>query len=140
MQMALVASAVANNGVLMRPYLVQSVSSSTGELVSTTQAEVYNTVMSSTVASEIRDILTGVVTNGTGKLAAVDGTTVAGKTGTAETSSTTYNAWFIGMAPADDPKVVVVVMIEDAGSDASTTAAPIASACIQEALQEEGLL
>ncbi len=140
MQMALVASAVANDGVLVHPYLVQSVSSPAGELISTTQTEVYGTVMSSTVASEIRDILTGVVTNGTGTLAAVDGTTVAGKTGTAETSSTSYDAWFIGMAPADDPKVVVAVIIEDAGSDASTAAAPLAGACIQEALQEEGLL
>lgn len=138
-QMALVYSAIANNGVLMRPYLVKNITGPAGDIVSTTTAQTYAQVVSPSVAEQVRDAMKGVVEEGTGTGAAVRGTTVAGKTGTAEVSNSVENAWFVGMAPADDPKVVVAVMLEN-GGQGGATAAPIAGDLIETALTAKGVL
>ena len=67
------------------------------------------------------DVLEGVINEGTGTAAGIDGVQVAGKTGTAETGKATDDSWFTGFAPSDDPSVVVALVLEEAGSGRSTS-------------------
>ncbi|MFR1640280.1 MAG: penicillin-binding transpeptidase domain-containing protein [Eggerthellaceae bacterium] len=85
----------------------------------------------------VRTVLEGVVKNGTGTAAAVSGVTVAGKTGTAENANGKDNSWFVGMAPSEDSRVVVALIIENGGSGA---AAQKAQNVLKTALEVQGLL
>jgi len=140
MQMAMVSAAIANGGVLMKPYLVQTVRTSDLDVVSETKPSVLSTAVSPTTAATLRDMMIGVVQNGTGKAAQISGVQVAGKTGTAETTAgQAPHAWFTAFAPAQAPRVVVAVIVEHGGTmgDEATggkVAAPIAKAVIQAVL------
>jgi len=140
LQMAMVGEAIANDGVLMRPYLVARARDSSLRVLETAQPSVYSVPLSPEDAGYLRDMMVGVVESGTGTAAQISGVSVAGKTGTAETGSGgAPDAWFLGFAPADNPVVVVVVLVENGGDigDEATggkVAAPIARAVIQEAL------
>jgi cell division protein FtsI/penicillin-binding protein 2 len=116
LQMALVGCGIANDGVIMQPYLVDSVYGSNGEKSYSASPSQYLQALSSSTAERVRNVLKGVVTQGTGTAAAVPGVSVAGKTGTAETGKEHDDSWFVGMAPADDPKVVVAIVIEEGDS------------------------
>jgi peptidoglycan glycosyltransferase len=137
LQMAMVAAAIANGGVLMRPYLVQTVRAADLTVVSQAQPSTYSQALSSGDAATLRDMMLGVVNNGTGTAAQIPGMQVAGKTGTAETAAgQAPHAWFTAFAPADAPKVAVAVFVEHGGSlgnDATggAVAAPIAKAVIK---------
>ncbi|MDO4606111.1 MAG: penicillin-binding protein 2 [Bowdeniella nasicola] len=132
LQMAMVASAVANNGSLMTPYLVKTVRDADLAEVSSTAPKEYSRPMSAQTAATITELMKAVVTDGTGKPAALKGVQVAAKTGTAQTGNESHpHAWIIGFAPADDPQVAVAVLVEhggDAGgaADGGHTAGPIA--------------
>ena len=145
LQMAMVGSAIANGGVLMRPYLVADTRDSSLQILSVARPETYGTPMSAETASTMRDMMIAVVEGGTGTAAGITGVSVAGKTGTAESGSDAApHAWFLGFAPADNPVVVVVVIVENggnAGSEATggTVAAPIAKAVIQKAIELDQL-
>jgi len=97
--------------------------------------------MSAATATQLRDMMISVVEGGTGTAARIPGVSVAGKTGTAESGTDAApHAWFLGFAPADNPVVVVVVIVENggnAGSEATggTVAAPIAKAVIEKAIE-----
>ena len=78
--------------------------------------------LSKTTAGRVRDMLLGVVQNGTGTAAAIPGIDVAGKTGTAEKENGN-DSWFVGMAPAEDPRVVVAIVIEDGEEGVGTAKA-----------------
>ncbi|MFR3273242.1 MAG: penicillin-binding transpeptidase domain-containing protein [Slackia sp.] len=142
MQMAMVASAIANDGVLETPYFVEGVYNSKGERSFTASAKAYGTVMSKQTADSITDMMIGVVENGTGYEAAISGVEVAGKTGTAETNKEYNDSWFVGFAPADNPSVVVAVAIEEGvhGNDEAGLASPRAKKVLETALQVQGLL
>jgi cell division protein FtsI/penicillin-binding protein 2/cell division protein FtsW (lipid II flippase) len=144
LQMAMVASAVANDGVIETPYFVEAVYNYKGERSYTATTTPYATVMSQDTADTINDMLVGVVNNGTGYDAEVSGVQVAGKTGTAETGKEREDSWFVGYAPADDPTVVVAVLIEEGvdadAEDESGLASPRASAVIEKALEVQGNL
>ena len=123
MQMALVGCAIANEGALMQPYLVDGVYNANGERsFSPIPIKLKQALDADTAAQEI-EIMKGVVSNGTGAAAAVSGVTVAGKTGTAERGDGGDDSWFVGLAPAGDPKVVVAVAIEHGESGAGAVAA-----------------
>ena len=98
--------------------------------------------MSSDNSDQLTDMMELVVEEGTGTPAAIQGTSVAGKTGTAEQGpGQPPHAWFTGFAPADDPEVAVAVVVEDggrAGSEAygGSVAGPISKAVMEAALQE----
>jgi peptidoglycan glycosyltransferase len=77
------------------------------------------------VADKIKALMIDVVRNGTGKAAAIKGVEVAGKTGSAENPHGQAHAWFVGFAPAEDPKIAVAVVVENAGSGGAV-AGPIA--------------
>jgi peptidoglycan glycosyltransferase len=135
LQMAMVAAAVANHGVLMKPYVVQRAVGPDGKTVFTTRPQRYTRVMGPQVASELNSMMQAVVTGGTGTAAAIPGIPVAGKTGTAETGrGDIYTAWFIAFAPANNPRVAVAVVVEDQpGGFGGKVSAPIAKT-IMEAL------
>lgn len=136
LQMAMVAAATANGGRLMRPYLVERVITPDGVVVRQQQPEELGSVASAYVSSEVGRMMQNVVREGTAAKSGLSGLSVAGKTGTAETGSRSGNdVWFIGYAPADDPKVAVAVVIEDSSGTGGTVAAPIAGEVIRTALR-----
>ncbi len=136
LQMAMVGSAIANNGDEMKPYLVDGIYNANGERSFTATPEKLRTSISSDTAKRVREVLKGVVKSGTGTAAQIDGVEVAGKTGTAE-KATTNDSWFVGMAPADDAEVVVAVVIEDGDEGVGSQKA---HDILQAALEVQGLL
>ena len=136
LHMAMVAAAVANNGVVARPYLVERIFNADGETVETTEISEIGRAMAPETASVLAQMMERVVTEGTGRRAAVPGVRVAGKTGTATGQGDFSNPWFIGFAPVDNPSIALAVFIEgssNSGESATggTTAAPIASKLIE---------
>ena len=138
LQMAMVASAVANRGVLMHPLIGTRTVDPDGRTALDIQPRTYSKVMSAGTAAELTAMMTRVVQEGTGTAAALEGIDVAGKTGTAERNieQNITQPWFIGFAPADNPKVAVAVTIEKTvGGFGGTDAAPIARAVMESLLQ-----
>lgn len=136
LHMAMVASAVANNGVVARPYLVERIFDADGQTVEETEFSEIGRAMAPETASMLAQMMERVVTEGTGRQAAVPGVRVAGKTGTATGSGDFSNPWFIGFAPVDNPTIALAVFIEGSptsGESATggTIAAPIASQLIE---------
>ena len=140
LQMAMVAAAIANGGQLMEPYLVQTVRTADLDVVSKASPSVLSTAVSPTTATALRDMMIGVVENGTGTAAKIPGIQVAGKTGTAQTTDNSApHAWFTAFAPADAPRVAVAVIVEHGGTlgneaTGGRVAAPIAKAVMQAVL------
>lgn len=140
LQIAMISAAVANGGVQMEPYLVSTVRSQDLEVVTSTEPSELGRPISATSAQALRDMMVGVVADGTGKAAQISGVEVAGKTGTAQTSEEAApHAWFTAFAPATDPQVAVAVIVENGGSAGNeatggAVAAPIARAVIEAVL------
>jgi penicillin-binding protein A len=137
MEAAMIASAVANKGRLMKPYLVSQVQAPDLTVVDKTDPEEMSTPVSAEVAAQLTEMMTSVVNNGTGRRARIDGVQVAGKTGTAENSANDHT-WFIGFAPADDPKIAVAVFVRNGGRTGGDISAPIAKTVIQAYLDGQG--
>lgn len=131
--MAMLASAFANDGMMMKPYIVDHVVYPDGTETKNTVPEKLTEICTAEEAAAIRDMMIGVVSGGTGTAAAINGVTVAGKTGTAENATGYDHSWFIGFAPAENPKVAVAVVIENANYGSAT---PIAGKVMQAALAE----
>ncbi len=139
LQMALVAGGVANGGRVMKPYYLQEIVTADGNVVSKTQPEQWLVATKAVTASQLNTMMQNVVNYGTGTQAALEGISVAGKTGTAEKGDGTNLAWFIGFAPADDPQVCIAVVIEDTQSTGGEAAAPLAAAVMKTALAQPSL-
>jgi peptidoglycan glycosyltransferase len=137
LQMAEVAAAVANQGELMEPRLWSRVIDPDGRETELDPAR-QSRVMSEDIASELGDMMTSVVQEGTGTAAAVSGIDVAGKTGTAEVSGGVNQAWFIGFAPADDPKIAIAATVERTSGFGGPTAGPIFKAVAEAILNQGG--
>src|SRR3712207_581087 len=99
----MIAAAIANGGSLMKPYLVDHVTVPDLSVIDRTDPEEMSSPFSSDVAGQLTEMMTSVVEKGTGRKARVEGVKVAGKTGTAENAGEDHS-WFVGFAPADDPK------------------------------------
>jgi peptidoglycan glycosyltransferase len=139
LQMALVAAAVANDGRVMKPYVMQTITSPSGEVLERAASEEWMTAMSRTNASSLTTMMERVVTSGSGSGAAIPGVRVAGKTGTAERGDGTNLAWFICFAPANDPQVAVAVVLENVQTTGGAAAAPIAADVMRAALAQPAL-
>jgi peptidoglycan glycosyltransferase len=136
LQMAMVAAAVGNHGVIMRPYVVGRVTGPGGGVIVRTHPHKYERAMKTGTARDLTRMMEAVVTGGTGTAAQIPGVRVAGKTGTAETGSTERpnTTWFAAFAPAGAPRVAVAVVLEDQTGAGGTTAAPIARQIMQALL------
>lgn len=135
LQGAMIAGAVANRGLLMKPYLVKELQAPDLSVLDVTKPEALNPdqpqAIPAEVAGQLTTMMTSVVNNGTGKKAQIENVQVAGKTGTAENAPGKQpHAWFIGFAPADNPTVAVAVVIENAGNENSEATGGEASAPI----------
>jgi len=133
LQMAEVASAVANGGSLMKPQIWSRVVDPDGRVTKRLEPSEYSQPIDEQTAEELTTAMEGVVNEGTGTNAAISGVPVAGKTGTAETpfnetcgGGTEENqAWFIGFAPADDPQIAIAATVECTTAFGNDVAAPI---------------
>ncbi|MFI6982748.1 penicillin-binding transpeptidase domain-containing protein [Embleya sp. NPDC050154] len=145
LQMAMVAAGIANDGDVMRPYLVERLTRGDGSTVQATHHETLARAVSPPVARQLQKMMQDVVTNGTGGNARIDGAIVGGKTGTAqhgERNRAVPYAWFIAYAKADadaKPAVAVAVVVEDGAADRADItggglAAPIAKAVMSAVL------
>ncbi len=134
-QLAMSYGAIANEGLLMSPLLVRELRDASGNVMERREPAVVRRVLRPAVAAAMRTILRGVVTEGTGSAAEVEGYGVAGKTGTAQKyvkelgrySKESYVASFVGFAPWDDPEVLCVVVLDEPRGDiyGGSVAAPV---------------
>jgi penicillin-binding protein A len=135
LQMAEVAATVANKGVRMKPRLMERVVAKDGRVKQRIRPQKAADVMSAKSAAEVGQMMQHVVEEGTGTAARLQGISVAGKTGTAEIPGTSENqVWFIGYAPADNPRMAVAVTIERTQGEGGTVAAPVAKQVLQTLL------
>ncbi len=131
LHMAMICSTIANDGVLMKPYMISESVRFNGESTYEQQPEVLQRVFSENTTERVKNGMIAVVneSGGTGSNARISGVTVAGKTGTSEGAGEN-DAWFIGFAPADNPEIAVAVFVEDAGAG-GYSAAPIAKSVME---------
>lgn len=142
-QMITAACAVVNGGRLMKPYLVEAIEDSDGNVLKQTSPKVVSTPISAETSATMRKLLYGVVENGGGKNAKVNGYAIGGKTGTAQIyrngkiESNLHIGSFVGFAPADNPRVALLVTVNEAKVKpdyGGTTAAPFAAQIFEEIL------
>lgn len=139
LEMAMVGCAIANNGVIQKPYLVDSIYNAEGKCSFTASPSPLMTTTNSATANRVKSILEGVVASGTGGAAAVPGVKIAGKTGTAETGKPIDDSWFVGIGPSENSRVVVAIVLEE-GSDLPGGAASRAQGVLRTALQVQGVI
>jgi len=135
LQMALVTAGIANDGIVMKPSLIERVSRPKGGEVQGLDTEEWKRAMSAANARVLGRMMGNVVDEGTGQAARIQGIDVAGKTGTADFGGKNL-VWFVAFAPANDPKVAIAVAIEDqpSGVSGGVVAAPIAKQVLEALL------
>ncbi len=136
LQMALIAATVANGGNEPRPFIVRQIVRG-GIVAGAFPSGTLASPLSADTADEVKNMMVAVVERGTGTVASLPNVVVAGKTGTATNPHGAAHSWFVCFAPADDPRVVVAILVENAGYGAAV-AGPIARDVLQTALQSTG--
>lgn len=140
--------AIANGGKLVQPYLVSSIIDADGKTVEKTETKVVRQVISSETSATVREMMKGVVDNGTGKNGYVAGYSVGGKTGTstklgesAEGEGDKYIVSFAAIAPSDNPEIAMLIIVDEPNQDLGGGAlcAPIAAQVIEEAMSVLGI-
>lgn len=146
LQLVSAMQAIANGGVRVKPRIVRAIVDSEGSVVERFESEVIGRSCSAKTSKQVLEILENVCVNGTGKRAQVQGFRVGGKTGTAQLvengvySADKFIASFLGVAPVDDPRVVVLVKIEKPSVQwGGTVAAPVFSRVTEKALWKLGV-
>ncbi len=145
LQLISAVSAVANGGTLMKPHLVRHFTDENGTIVKTVQPTVVRQVVSEETSNIVCELLENAVTNGSGQNAYIKGYRVAGKTGTSEKlprGSGKYTASFVGFAPANDPKVACLVVVDEPAGGSyygGQVAAPAVGKILQDTLNYMGV-
>lgn len=138
MHMAMVASAVANSGEMMRPYLVQTLTDRQGKIVSSRKPEKWQTAIDQQTANIMQGLMVDAVEWGYAGAALLPGYRVGGKTGTAESGGEIPHGWFIGFAGEDEPRIAVAVLLEY-GGEGGGEPARIGARLLESALQSIGV-
>lgn len=136
LQMALIVATIANGGDEPRPFIVRQIRRGENS-VSVFPSGTLASPISADTATQVTNMMIAVVERGTGTVASLPNVTVAGKTGTATNPHGAAHSWFVCFAPANDPRAVVAIVVENAGYGA-TVAAPIARDVLATALQNTG--
>ena len=142
LQMAMVAAAIANDGDVMRPYVVDEVRAANLAVLDRTDPQTISEAISDTTAEELTTMMVATVDSGTATPAQIPGIEVAGKTGTAQsTADRPPYAWFVSFAPADDPQVAVAVLVESSDTSRSEIGGgrlggPIAKAVMEAVINQ----
>ncbi|MFQ6040835.1 MAG: peptidoglycan D,D-transpeptidase FtsI family protein [Candidatus Poribacteria bacterium] len=141
LQMLSAMNVIANNGILMKPYVVKEIIDDKGKVIKTIIPKAERRVLSSKTAQTVTQILVGVVESGTGKRAQVKGYQVAGKTGTAQKAGKggyldKYIGSFVGFLPADNPELSIIVVIDEPQEEyhGGKVAAPVFKAIAEKAM------
>lgn len=149
-QLITAVSAAVNGGNLYQPYLVQKVISADGSIVEEYEPTLVRQVISEQTSKTVRDILETVVSDGSGRTAAVPGYKIGGKTGTSEKLDQltqegeveAYVSSFLAVAPADDPQIVILLLLDEAQMEnpyGSVVAAPVVGAMLGDILPYMGI-
>lgn len=125
LHMAIVSSAIANNGIMIKPRLVNKITNKEESIVYEAKNETLSKATSEKTANTIRDLMVEVVNSGTGRNAYLDSVQIAGKTGTADKADGNIDAWFVGFAPAYEPKIAFALVVEDSQGTGGEVAAPL---------------
>ncbi len=145
LQLITAISSIANDGILMQPRIVKEIVNTDTNAVTNVEPVQVRQVISSETASKMLDMMESVVTSGTGKLGAVKGYSVGGKTGTSEPpvedKNFGYVTSFVGVSPSDNPEVIVLVALYGTSKDysGSRVAAPVVSSILSEVLPYLGI-
>lgn len=127
MHMAMITSAIANNGVLMKPTMIDKIVNNSGDTIKETEKSEYKRLMTNNEANILGKLMKNVVENGTASALNGRGYTVAGKTGSAEFDENgSSHSWFVGYSNVDDPDIAIAVIVENGGTG-SEAAVPIAA-------------
>ena len=143
LQLLCAISAIANDGVYMRPFIVKSIKDNHDEIIKFVEPKMVDRVISAQTAQRVKNILVGVVESGTGKAAKIKGIQVAGKTGTSQKvvggtySHSQFYASFFGFAPADHPRIAAIVVVEEPHPSyfGGTVAAPVFKEVVENTLK-----
>lgn len=141
LQMAMVGAGIADNGTVMSPYLVAQVLGPDLSVLEQAQPQQFSQAMTPANAASLLSMMEAVVSQGTGSNARIPGVRVGGKTGTAQSGTNAKaHAWFVGVAPIDNPQVAVAVVLQNGGGapeiSGNALAAPIARAVMQAVLAQ----
>lgn len=139
LHMAMIASTIANNGKMMQPRLVRNVVNKDGKVVKESKSEVLSDVTSSDIANTIRDYMVDVVNYGTANKAYLQSVQIAGKSGTVDKKGGGVDVWFVGFAPAYDPKLAFAIVIEDSDELSGEVAVPIGGEMIDDIINSVNL-
>lgn len=132
LHLSMITSAIANNGLLMKPYCITQVQASTGKVILSNKPQEYGNLMTEEDAAVLTEMMAMVVENGTATKLSGRKYTAAGKTGSAEyNTKSDSHAWFTGFAPVENPQIAVTVIVEGAGSGGDY-AVPIARRIMDE--------
>jgi penicillin-binding protein A len=135
LQMAMVAAAVANDGIVMKPYVVDRIVAPNGRVVTSTKPDELGRAISTRTANAITEGMVAAVRAGTSTRAQISGIEVAGKTGTAEIGREVNTTAFLAFAPAEGSRVAIAVFLEEQDGVGGTTAAPIAKTVMEALLR-----
>lgn len=141
LHMAMMAAAIANDGVMMEPKLLYRVVGRNGDIQKELKPSIYKKVLDEEKARILKEMMAGVVREGTGKQARSSAIAIAGKTGTAEEGAKEQQnrnlAWFVGFASVDDPRLAIAVLLEDVGEGETggTRSAPLAKKVLEKAVE-----
>ena len=119
LHIALIGSSIANNGIMMTPYIVESKLDYKGNVIDKNLPKKLTNAFSIETAQTIKNMLEKVVTEGTGKKAKLDNISISAKTGTAQVDSQKDHTWFLGMAPTENPNIVVSIIFENSGENSN---------------------
>ncbi len=148
LQLLTAISAIGNDGKLMQPRIVKSYTDNKGNVTNTVKPKEVKQVISKESANKMMDIAESVVSQGSGKAAYIPGYKIGGKTGTAQKvidgtyAQGKYICSFVGIAPADDPKIAVIAIVDEpngVSAFGSTTAGPIVKEVLGESLEYFGV-